>query len=102
MSFHAGELSRYLLGVQGDCDAPAWIDSETADRAPRHKPRKNKRRWCKGRAGVGHVLAWEVWHIFGGASVQYDRLRCLNCGKVRGFRRTGITTTITTPAQGDV
>jgi len=57
---------------------------------PRHRARKDRRRWCRGRNGTPHD--WGVWyiaykHINCPVCSVIERSDCRRCGKKR-LRRT--------------
>lgn len=60
---------------------------------PKHKAKKNKLRWCRGKEGVEHRWLWTsrpLWpgHITRAARVVHQSPFCAECGKWRhDYRR---------------
>lgn len=73
------------------------IADERLRSRPLHRPRKNRKRWCRGRKGVEHD--WGFWepgygptHLYLNSRVGLGRLRelwayrvCETCGRVEHF-----------------
>ncbi len=50
------------------------------DIEPKHRSKKNTRKWCKGKVGVEHVGKWTKtvkWTVN-----NYYQKRCIHCNKV--------------------
>lgn len=63
------------------------VDASIPDAPSQQVGSKNCHRWCKGKAGTEHNAVWQFWfsgHIF--ERFDYQRLKCLNCGRVLKIR----------------
>ena len=56
---------------------------EWAESAPRHRSRKNTRRWCRGKPGVEHEFRRLTWHQLPNRislrTYQHDTGECVLC-----------------------
>ena len=64
--------------------------SGDAEKAPAasYRRRKDRRRWCRGKRGVEHDLAWKVHRWFVGTPTLFEVKACRECGKILKWRRT--------------
>jgi hypothetical protein len=51
------------------------------DEIPKHKSRKNTRKWCKGKEGVEHQPIWEKNEKFSWTESTWLVYRCQRCAK---------------------
>ncbi len=56
------------------------LDAEIGGSLLPNRRKKNRRRWCKGRAGVEHKGLEKLW--FAMMSHDWYRFICKNCGRV--------------------
>lgn len=52
------------------------------EKPPKHKSKKDTRKWCRGKTGKEHILRRYFWH-FGWTSKRSNwiRCKCIECGK---------------------
>jgi hypothetical protein len=52
---------------------------------PKHRSKKNTKKWCRGKPGIVHTPRWELWDRFLGFAKnkqdQYLIYKCTKCGK---------------------
>lgn len=79
---------------KGNRDCGYWQPPELPElklpQIPRHRSKKDTKRWCLGKVGRVHAPVWEVTEFANGTSIyfKFKQLKCAKCKKVLKVKRT--------------